>query len=59
MFPDPEPRPDNSTVDHSVDGNLEAVIIDLEARGADKVCIGTLNAISMKIMAAKLLIVPG
>lgn len=43
----------NDTVDHSADGNLEAVIIDLEARGADKVCIGTLNTILMQITSAR------
>jgi hypothetical protein len=53
LFPPEEPRGDNGTVDHSADHNLEAVIINLERRGADKVCIGTLNAILMKLTAAR------
>ena len=53
LFPPDEISGDRSSVDHSADGNLDAVIIDLEARGADKVCIGSLNKILAQLMAAR------
>lgn len=53
LFPPDSMRDDKSSVDHSADGNLEAVIIDLEMRGADKVCIGTLNSILIQLTAAR------
>lgn len=54
LFPPPEPRPDGTEVDHSADENLEAAIIDLEMRGADKVCIQTLNAVLAMLVAARI-----
>lgn len=59
LFPDLKPiipssgRSDKSFVDDSADGNLEAVIIDLEARGTDKLCIKTLNSVLEKLTAAR------
>jgi hypothetical protein len=53
LFPPDEPRGENGTVDFSADGNLEAAIIDLEIRGADKVCISTLNNVLIQLTAAR------
>lgn len=53
LFPAPEKREDGSEVDHSADGNLEAVICEMEASGADKVILGTLNTILIQLTAAR------
>jgi hypothetical protein len=62
LFPPPAPiiqkseREDRHFVDTSVDENLEAAIIDLEMRGADEVCLKTLNEIHGKLRKARVLL---
>jgi hypothetical protein len=53
LFPPDQERDDGSFVDLSADGNLEAVICDLEMRGGNATCIDTLKTIMRQLTVAR------
>lgn len=53
LFPTPEDMGPRGSVDYSADENLDSAIIDLQIRGADKVCINTLTRIYWQLVAAR------
>ena len=54
LFPEPvRAGDDKHFTDSSADQNLDAVIIDLEMRGGDSVCIASLKRIFQQLTAAR------
>lgn len=56
LFPPIYPREGGGEVDDTVDGNLEAVIIDLESGRNDPVVHKTLNSILSKLVDVRRII---